>query len=447
MTKSTFLKSEDSAWSRFVHATTRRQNVPGRVADKDTPGQLQKVLTLFDLVGFGLGCTIGAGIFVSLGVAAKLTGVRSLFLSFLLAAMACLGSGLSYAEMSTRVPGAGSAYAYVYAVFGELAAFQTGALIILGNVVSAAAVSRSFTNYFKRLLLDLGVIVESRDPSAWFEKAVLDGSDNPTFFSLSGISCLLVISLGALNLRGVPTAFNGVLQSFNVSIVVFFVVVGFGLSFGTGTTADGGSPRDAVLLDAEDGAASSTKQQNVVVIPAEPSRIQPSASSPRSLTTTSVHSPDEDESFLLNGPRGVLRGASLVFFAFLGFDMVTTLAEETLEPSKMVPRAIILTIAASCTLYVAVSVVFASLVLETGNVDTKAPLASAFLFRSAPTALTSLVSLGAIGNTLSTVLASVVANPRVLYRSRSRLAMSVPTECRNLPLSLPLSWLLYSLGS
>lgn len=85
--------------------------------------KLIRSLKTQDLVGFGLGCTVGAGIFVSLGSAARLTGVNSLFLSFLVAALGCCGSGLAYAEMATRVADAGSAYSYVYRVFGECAAF------------------------------------------------------------------------------------------------------------------------------------------------------------------------------------------------------------------------------------------------------------------------------------------------------------------------------------
>ena len=110
-------------FSRFSRIKTHSTVATTNNSNSNNKPALVRSLSLFDLVGFGLGCTVGAGIFVSLGSAAKLTGVNSLFLSFVVAALGCCGSGLAYAEMATRVQDAGSAYSYVYRVFGELAAF------------------------------------------------------------------------------------------------------------------------------------------------------------------------------------------------------------------------------------------------------------------------------------------------------------------------------------
>lgn len=118
----------------------------------------------------------------------------------------------------------------------------------------------------------------------------------------------------------------------------------------------------------------------------------------------------------LHGLRGILRGASLVFFAFLGFDMITTLAEEAVAPQRTVPSSIMITIFVSCSLYVAVSLVFAGLAGTTDQVDRRAPLVHAFRQHKAPSIVPTLIAVGAMGNTLSTVLACIVANPRILYR-------------------------------
>eukprot|EP00392_Amoebophrya_sp_AT5.2_P000280 g280.t1 len=463
---------------------------------------LRRSLGFLDLVGFGLGCTIGAGIFVSLGVAAKLTGVRSLFLSFVVAAFGCLGSGLAYAEMSTRIPTAGSAYSYVYAVFGEFAALQTGGLIVLGNIVSAAAVARSFTTKKKprdqkepssARPIDVG-LVEKELAFPWvFDQSVYTRAGADTGLSLSGISFLLILALGMLNLRGVPAAFNGVVQVFNIAIVLFFVFCGAGLAAwhplgaeaslpvsgvtggsgavvgGPGSAAKTSPEADSEMparpgivhviglnaLKGGRGKSTSPEKKGAAIemkkggIPASVLRADGGGNRGKKPRRNSSASRNElgnekklwatasaqkmnlrnkeltaqdggfrsSEPFFRNGFRGVLRGASLVFFAFLGFDMVTTLAEESVNPAKTVPRAIVYTIFASCGLYVAVSLVFSAMVLDThANVDTKAPLAHAFRLRGAPSAVTSLISLGAIGNTLSTVLACIVANPRILYR-------------------------------
>ncbi|CAD7933647.1 unnamed protein product [Amoebophrya sp. A120] len=522
-------------------ATGPNAGAPGQL---DSQNKLKRTLTLFDLVGFGLGCTIGAGIFVSLGVAAKLTGVKSVFLSFVVAALGCLGSGLSYAEMATRIPTAGSAYSYVYAVFGEYAAFQTGGLIVLGNIVSTAAVARSFTNYLKRLLVDTLLEAPSSAPRSsyvapggsqrttsptmvgqttgtpaitskssknfvehypWlFDHPVSTTDGYDTGLSLSLISCLLILILGVINLKGVPAAFNGVVQIFNIGIVFFFICAGALLCFthplvdSTGSTSAGreavvpttstmnvgGRPTTSGSIPSATPASSSYHNFNLPasaaryredknesrskgtnknsgesdrvegsMLPKEkpmpkspkdlpgrklrklllgrgPAKInsrreqsassaplQPSATRKISSSTRETAKPQpEEEPFLKNGFRGVLRGASLVFFAFLGFDMVTTLAEEAINPNRVIPNAIVLTIFVSCTLYVSVSLVFASMVQTNENVDTKAPLAHAFRLRGAPQVITSVISVGALGNTLSTVLACIVANPRILYR-------------------------------
>ena len=315
-----------------------------------TPHRLKKILTLRDLVGFGVGGTIGAGIFVSIGVGAVQSG-PALFLSFLLAAVACSVSGLCFCEMASRVPASGSSYSYTLHVMGDFPAFVIGSVLVLDSIISAAACARAWSAYVRMLLPFL--------PHKVFGDLALPGLAHMVSFSiLSGVVCVSVGSVLAFGIKE-TTWFNNISTFANSAVLAIFVLVGLPL-------------------------------------------VDPSNWTP----------------FAPNGLSGVVRGAGRIFFAFLGFDVVNCLAEETGSDAKaMVPRAIVWTILITTAVYVLVSVSFIGLA-PVGSISLSAPLSSAFEYRNQHL-LAHLVSAGAVGNTLTSVLSNFLVQPRIVLRMAS----------------------------
>ena len=306
--------------------------------------QLKKVLTLRDLVLFGIGGTVGAGIFVSIGVGAVQSG-PALFLSFLLACSACTISGLCFCEMASRVPTSGSSYSYTMSVLGEFPAFLIGSVLILDSIISAAACARAWSSYV--------IVVLPFLPSYLSSVSLIDH-----VCSISVLSAIVCAILGVVLFFGIKetTTFNNISTLLNVLVLSVFVFAGLPL--------------------------------------ADSSNWVP---------------------FAPNGVGGIVRGAGRIFFAFLGFDVVNCLAEETETTAKrMVPRAILLTIAIATCIYVLVSVSFVGLV-PLGDINVNAPLSSAFTFRGY-SSLAYIVGIGAVGNTLTSVLSNFLVQPRIMMR-------------------------------
>lgn len=324
-----------------LHRATRIR-LGEEVSDQSKP--LKRCLLLRDVVGFGIGTTIGGGIFVAAGEAAQVAG-PGLLCSFLLAAFGCACTGLCYAEMSLRVPSAGSSYSFAYRAVGELAACMVGLSTIVGSVLSAAAVARGWAAYLLLLCQEFGVL------------NIGNSSNNQSApnSAVNAISALLVIVLGAVNLCGTRaiSAVNGAITGLSVMLLLAFVLFG-------GYAVD-------------------------------------------------VHrwSP-----FFPGGLKGVLQGAGSVFFAFLGFDALTCLTEEAEDP-LIVPRGIILTLVITTLLYAAVALVLMGLVTA-AEVDLAAPLASAARLRGL-NGVALVISVGAVGNTMTTVSGSIVGAPRICF--------------------------------
>ena len=313
--------------------------------------RLKRVLHLHDLVSFGVGGTIGAGIFVSIGVGAVQAG-PALCVSFLLAALACSISGLCFCEMASRVPASGSSYSYTLAVMGPFPAFVIGSVLVLDSVISAAACARAWSAYVRIVLPFL--------PASVFGDLPIPGMAHILSFSL--LAGLVCAALGAVLLLGITetTKFNNVSTVVNGLVLALFVLVGLPLADSANWTP-----------------------------------------------------------FAPNGFDGIVRGSGRIFFAFLGFDVVNCLAEETAsaDAKALVPRAIVLTITITAIVYVLVSVSFVGLAPISG-INLSSPLASAFEFRDQPV-LAYIVGLGAVGNTLTSVLSNFLVQPRIIIRMAS----------------------------
>ena len=316
------------------------------------PNRLKRVLELHDLVAYGVGGTIGAGIFVSIGVGAVQSG-PALFLSFLLAAVACSISGLCFCEMASRVPTSGSSYSYAYKVLGDFPAFVIGSVLVLDSIISAAACARAWTAYVR--------IVCPFLPSLFGDMQV-PGLEH--IFSISILSCFVCLGVGTVLALGIKetTYFNNVSTILNALVLAVFILAGL------------------------------------------------------PLTNRANWTP-----FAPNGIGGIVRGSGRIFFAFLGFDVVNCLAEETGDSrggaKRLVPRAIMLTISITTIIYVLVSVAFVGLA-PVKSINLSSPLSSALELRG-HALLAYLVGIGAVGNTLTSVLSNFLVQPRIMLRMAS----------------------------
>jgi basic amino acid/polyamine antiporter, APA family len=326
----------------------------------ESPHHLRRVLGPLDLVLLGVGVIVGAGIFTVVGTAAAGDALRpgagpSLMLSFLITAVACSFAAICYAEFASLVPISGSAYTYSYATFGELVAWIIGWDLILEYTVGSIAVAIGWSGYFNGLLRNLGIplptwlTIDYRSALGGFHKAqaLLDSGtpldqlpaglltacnavqNSPHIFGVPVIcnisACLIIAILTTILVIGVKESarFNIVVVATKLLVLLFFVLVGI-------------------------------------------SCIKPGNWIP----------------FAPNGFSGIWTGASIVFFAYIGFDCVSTLSEEARNPKRDMPIGIIGSLVACTIIYVVVTAVFTGLVpfslLKDSIATTKAePLAFA----------------------------------------------------------------------
>lgn len=267
-------------------------------AGADGHGTLKRTLTAWSLVALGIGAIIGAGLFVRTAAAAGGHAGNAVTISFMLAALGCAFAGLCYAEFAAMIPIAGSAYTYAYATLGELLAWIIGWALVLEYALGAATVSIAWSEYLNKLLG--GAI-----PYEWchspFES--LDGHTG-----IMNLPALLILGiLTALLIKGTQeSAFvNAIIVFIKVAIVLIFIAIGW-------------------------------------------SYVNPANHTPYFIPEgTPGH-----ESFFDWGWGGVLRGAGIVFFAFIGFDAVSTAAQEAKNPSRDMPIGILGSLVVCTLLYV-----------------------------------------------------------------------------------------------
>lgn len=281
-----------------------KKSVAAIVAAHDAengPG-LAKNLSAFGLVCIGLGATIGAGIFVLTGTAAAQYAGPGLALSFVVGGIACAFVGLCYAELAAMIPVPGSTYAYTYATLGELCAWIIGWDLVLEFAFAAATVAVGWSGYAQSLMADFGL----RLPAAL---AAAPGAGGLVNLPAAGI----VLALTALLMRGNREAamVNTAMVALKVAIILAFVGV---------------------------GAA----------------HLKPDLWHP--------FVPANTGTFGSFGWSGILRGAGVVFFAFIGFETVATAAGETRDPQRDAPIGLLVSLAVSTVLYVAVAIVLTGLV-------------------------------------------------------------------------------------
>jgi basic amino acid/polyamine antiporter, APA family len=348
----------------------RTKSVEQSIADTDEPDtRLRKELTWWDLVVFGVAVVIGAGIFtVTASTAGDITG-PAIWISFVIAAITCALAALCYAEFASTLPVAGSAYTFSYATFGEFLAWIIGWNLLLELAIGAAVVSKGWSSYLGNVFGFAGGTVQV-------------GSVQLDWGALVIVAA--VATLIALGTK-LSSRFSAVITGIKVSVVVLVVIVGaFYIK---------GSNYSPFIPEPEAGHEATGVNQSVLSL------------------LTGAHSSHY-------GWYGVLAGASIVFFAFIGFDIVATMAEETKKPQRDVPRGILASLAIVTVLYVAVAIVLSGMVsytqLKTVPGHQPANLATAFAANGIHWA-SKIIAIGALAGLTTVVMVLMLGQCRVLF--------------------------------
>jgi len=326
------------------------------------PGALRRSLTTFDLTMVGIGGIIGAGVYVLSGQAAAKFAGPAVVLSFLLAGAACFFCALCYAELAALIPAPGSAYSFATAALGPAAGFAVGWALLLEYLFGAATVAAGWSGYLCSLLADAGAPCSRALSAAPFARG-----DDGAWFATGGavnLPAVAVVALAtALQARGAreSTAFNNVVVALKVGTLLLFL-----LSCTWYVRAENYAP---------------------FVPPAEGGRF---------------------------GAVGVLRGAAVVFFAYIGFDAVSTAAAEALDPQRALPAATLASLLVCTALYIWVALVITGLV-PFRALDVPDPIAVTVNAAGARLAwLRVPIKLGALLGLTSVVVVLVGGQARVL---------------------------------
>jgi basic amino acid/polyamine antiporter, APA family len=347
----------------------RTKSVEQSMRDTEEPDhRLKKELSALDLTVFGVGVIIGTGIFVLTGVAANTTAGPAVALSFVVAAIACGLAALCYAELASTVPVAGSAYTFSYATLGELIAWIIGWDLALEFVLAGAVVAVGWSQYLAAMLETLGLQLP----------AALAGNEGA--FNLTAALIVLVLTVVLVLGIKISARVNAIVVTIKVLVVLF--VIAAGLFF---VKAENYSP---------------------FIPPSQPAE----AATGGQATLVEAIFGQAPANF---GVSGILAAGALVFFAYIGFDVVATTAEETRNPQRDVPRGIIGSLAICTALYVAVSLVVVGMQHYT-ELDTEAPLATAFQSVGQPI-FANLITLGALASLTTVMMILMLGQSRVAF--------------------------------
>jgi APA family basic amino acid/polyamine antiporter len=374
-----------------MHQLWRTKSIADFERDLKERGGLRRTLNKWHLTALGVGATIGAGIFATTGTAIVGNATRpgagpAIVLSFLLTAVACGFAALCYAEFASMVPVAGSAYTYSYASLGELVAWIIGWDLIIEYAVGNIGVAISWSGYFREFVSHLGVQIPAwlaTDYRSAFAavKAVAAGASDPAssylasavteaprFFGIPFIANVpafaAVAVLTIVLVKGIRESanWNNAMVALKVGIILFFVAVGvFMIQPGNWTDpANGG--------------------------------------------------------FMPNGMAGVGAGAAIIFFSYIGFDAVSTAAEETENPGRDMPFGIIMSLVVCTVLYIVVALVMTGMT-SWKHLGTAEPIITALQFANGPVWLLKasrfIVSFAAIMAMGSVLLVFQMGQPRI----------------------------------
>lgn len=337
---------------------------------EDTEQGLKKELSALDLTVFGIGVIIGTGIFVLTGEAAKEYAGPAVALSFVVSGIVCALAAVCYAELASTVPVAGSAYTFSFATLGELAAWIIGWDLVLELALGGAVVSVGWSQYLTSLLDTLGIALP----------AAINGGPK-TVVNVPAAALVLLLTVILMAGIKLSSRFNLVIVTIKVAIVLFVIVAGLffidAANYSPFLPAAEATPETAGWLKA-------TLLQTIFGI--APSNF---------------------------GVFGIFTAAAVVFFAFIGFDVVATTAEETRNPQRDLPRGILGSLAICTVLYVAVSLVVTGM-QKYSQLNIEAPLAEAFKSVGQDWAAT-IITIGALAGLTTVTMILMLGQSRILF--------------------------------
>ena len=337
----------------------------GELHEADVDNELHRTLDARALVLLGIGAIIGTGIFVLTGTAAANHAGPALVVSFLIAGLGCALAGLCYAEFASMIPVSGSAYSYSYATLGELVAWFIGWNLILEYLFAAATVAVGWSGYVVSLVEQLGMHLPDALTNAPFTKGAGHYEIVRTGAIVNLPAVLVIAAITALCYVGIHQSarFNAIVVAIKVAVIVLFI--GFGAW-------------------AVDGA------------------------------NWTPFIPENAGTFGRFGWSGVVQAAGIIFFAYIGFDAVSTAAQEAKNPQRDMPMGIMGSLVVCTILYVAVSFVLTGMVHYT-ELNTAAPVALALDRHPELSWLAGWIKLGAIAGMTSVMLVMMLGQPRIFY--------------------------------
>ncbi len=351
----------------------RTKTVEQSIRDTEEPEHaLKKSLSALDLTVFGVGVIIGTGIFVLTGKVAKETAGPATALAFVAAGVVCALAALCYAEFASTVPVAGSAYTFSYASLGELVAWTIGWDLVLEFALGTAVVAVGWSGYVRSLMDNVG----------WNMPEVLSGPDVAEGFGFDILAFVLVLLLTVILVLGMKLSARVTAVVVAVKVTVVLIVIVAGSFF---VKADNYSPfvPDPVQQPAGSGMDAPLVQ---LIFGYAPTNF---------------------------GVMGIFTAASVVFFAFIGFDVVATAAEETKLPQRDMPRGILGSLLICTVLYVAVSLVVTGM-QHYSELSVSAPLADAFKATGHPF-YAGVISFGAAVGLTTVCMILLLGQTRVFF--------------------------------
>ena len=336
--------------------------------------RLRRVLGPIQLTSLGIGAIIGAGIFVATGAAAHNVGGPALMLSYVVAGITCIFAALCYAEFASMVPVAGSAYTYAYATLGELFAWIIGWDLILEYAVGSATVATGWSGYFQNVLAKIGIVLPATLRESPWRYDAASGGFISTGSLLNLPAIIIVLILTAVLVKGIQESanFNATMVAIKVAAVLFVILVG------------------AFFIN--------------------PDNWVPFA--PYGWTGLNFFGYQVAGQTDAGGaPVGMLAGAAIILFAYIGFDSVSTHTEEAKNPQRDVPIGIIASLVVCTVLYIAVVAVLTGMV-KYDQLDINAPVSQAFKQVGIGWA-EALIAVAGVAGITSVMLVMMLSGPRV----------------------------------
>jgi APA family basic amino acid/polyamine antiporter len=361
------------------------------LAEAEGDHRLRRVLGPVSLTALGVGAILGAGIFVTTGRAARQDAGAAIMVSFCVAGLGCSLAALCYAEFASMVPAAGSAYTYAYATLGELAAWIIGWDLVLEYAMSCATVASGWSGHFEEFLqascgLHVPHIVSGDPfscPGAWINL--------PAVLVTAGIALVLVLGIRESALT------NAVLVGIKLAVILAVIAVGCWYIDPANWTS--------IPVTAREVPADPVRKWGLLGL--------------LGLDQALIALDDRIRSpFAPYGISGIMLGASIVFFAYIGFDSISTHAEEARKPQRNLPIGILTSLALCTVLYIAVSAVLTGL-MPYPRLDVRAPVAAAFTDLAARQGgkalhlLAVLIAAGALAGITSVLLVTFLSQARI----------------------------------